>query len=74
MDNNSNIKHHYKYIGNLTPIKCSFSHQMNQSTLEFIDDLQKTKGKEGLILIKKKLLEILKREIPNFETPKVNQR
>ncbi|ORX48979.1 hypothetical protein BCR36DRAFT_354132 [Piromyces finnis] len=59
-------------LDNLTPIKCSFSHQMNQNTLEFIDDLQKTKGKEGLILIKKKLLNILKREIPDFETSKSN--
>lgn len=53
----------------LTPIKCSFSHQMNNNALEFVDAIQKTKNKEGLILIKRKLLEILEREIPNFQPP-----
>jgi len=56
-------------LNNLIPIKCSFSHQMDQGTLDFIDALQKTKGKEGLILIKKKLLELLKRENPNYQAP-----
>ncbi|ORY23847.1 hypothetical protein LY90DRAFT_675392 [Neocallimastix californiae] len=56
-------------LDNLTPIKCSFTHQMDQSTLDFIDSLQKTKSKEGLILIKKKLLDILKREMSSFKTP-----
>ncbi|ORX86759.1 hypothetical protein BCR32DRAFT_264785 [Anaeromyces robustus] len=60
-------------LDNLTPIKCSFSHKLNQNTLEFIDALQKTKNKEGLILIKKKLLEILNKEIPNFQAPKPNE-
>jgi len=59
-------------LDNLTPIKCSFTHQMDQSTLDFIDSLQKTKSKEGLILIKKKLLDILKREMSSFKTPAVN--
>jgi len=53
----------------LTPIKCSFSHQMNENALEFVDAIQKTKNKEGLILIKRKLLEICEREIPNFQPP-----
>jgi len=60
------------FIDYLTPIKCSFSHQMNNNALEFIDAIQKTKNKEGLILIKRKLLEICEREIPNFQPPSVS--
>jgi len=44
---------------------------MNNNALEFVDAIQKTKNKEGLILIKRKLLEILEREIPNFQPPNV---